>query len=415
MRSTLIQKGVLINAETDPQINLEPEDARITDMLTEISQFFTVTVAKEGAAVFSELYDILTKHENGFGLKLGVVPIYIALVLHLYKKNLVILYRGGEVKITPELLNDINESPDEYSVIIEDWNDDKASYMAQLEAIFSEFVTEREKAYNSFTYLVLAMNRWYLSLPKFAKETTHFYQTSGEPQKINPAQRKFIGCLKQLDVNPREFLFEKVFDIFEYKAFTLNVVDNISRTKQEYDAAVKHLIEWLNGKIRAMFSTRKSKGSLTSVIKDWFETLNERTRQQIFSGNESKILALMESVTNDESAFVQRLAKAVTFLRLDDWNSNMADSFLKELKAFKKTVEDFNNRRENTGQGVTSYEIIFTDAKGARVPKRFDKMEYSDRAKLLHNEISTALEEMGQSITEQEKRQVLIELLEKLC
>jgi hypothetical protein len=34
---------------------------------------------------------------------------------------------------------------------------------------------------------------------------------------------------------------------------------------------------------------------------------------------------------------------------------------------------------------------------------------------LLRNEISTALEEMGQSITEQKKRQVLIELLEKLC
>jgi hypothetical protein len=416
MRSTLIQKGVLTHVETDPRIQLAPpDDERMTDMLTEISRFFTVTAARHGGAGFSELYDILTNYENGFGLKAGVIPIYIALVLHLYKKNLVILYRGNEVKITPELLNSINESPTEYSVIIEDWNEDKSTYMAQLETIFIDYVTEREKAYNSFTYLILAMNRWYLSLPKFSKETMLFYRPNDEPQKINPAQRKFVNNLKQLDVNPREFLFEKVFDIFGYKAFTLNVTDNIGKTKQEYDDAIKHLIEWLNSQIKTMFATDKAKGSLTSVIKDWYESLGERTRQQIFAGNESKILELMANITNDENSFIQRLAKAVTFLRIDDWNSDTANTFLRDLASFKITIDDFNNRDPIAAQGATSYEIIITNANGEKVPKRFDKAEYSERAKLLRNEISTALEEMGQSITEQEKRQVLMEILEKLC
>lgn len=415
MRSTLIQKGVLTNVDTDPQINLEPEDMQMTDMLREISRFFTITAARHGGANFSELYDILTNYENGFGLKLGVIPIYIALVLHLYKKNLAIIYRNNEVRITPELLNDINESPDEYTVIIEDWNDDKSNYMAQLETIFAEFVTEREKSYNSFTYLVLAMNRWYLSLPKFSKETVFFYRADKEPQKVNSAQRKFIGSLKQLDVNPREFLFEKVFDIFGYDMFTLNVTNNIRKIKQELDDAVKHLVEWLKGQIKAIFSASKIQSSLTSVIKDWYETLSESTRQQMFTGNESKILELMVNITNDESLFVQRLAKAVTFLRIDDWNSDTVNTFLRDLVVFKQTIEDFNNRRAATEQGTESYELIITNSSGEKIPKRFSKTDYSERAKLLRNEIITALEEMGQSITEQEKRQVLIELLEKLC
>jgi hypothetical protein len=91
------------------------------------------------------------------------------------------------------------------------------------------------------------------------------------------------------------------------------------------------------------------------------------------------------------------------------------NTFLRDLASFKKTIEDFNNRREVVEQGTTSYEIIISKPDGEKVPKRFDKTEYSARAKLLLNEISTAIEEMGQSITEQEKRQVLIELLEKLC
>lgn len=415
MRSTLLQTGVLVNVDSNPVIQLEPDDERMRDMLSEISTFFTKKAATKGGANFQTLYDTLTLHKNGFGLKLGVIPIYIALVLHMCKKNLVVLYRGNEIKITPELLNGINETLSDYSVILEDWNEDKAKYMAQLEELFSEFVTEREKSYNSFTYLVLAMNRWYLSLPKYTKETTLKFKADGKAEKIEPSKRKFTNSLKQLDVNPREFLFETVFDLFGMKGFTINVVPIIRETKEEYDNAVSSLVHELIQSVKTMFTTEKTKGSLTSIIKDWYESLSEKSRQYLYSGNENKILELMSNVTNDEGSFIQRLAKVVTFLRIDDWNSDTVEVFLQDLQIFKNTIEDFNNRKESNADGSASYEIIFTDATGEKIPKRFDKAEYSERAKLLLNEMTAHLEEYGQSITEQEKRQILIELLEKLC
>ncbi len=414
MRSTLIQTGVLEQIDANPIIQLEPMDEHMCDLLAEIRTFFTVNAAQRGGASFQTLYDTLTSYENGFGLKLGIIPIYIALVLHMYKNNLVILYRNNEVKITPELLNEINESPQEYSVILEDWNAEKAHYMARLEEVFAEFVVEREKAYNSFTYVLFAMNRWYLSLPKFAKEAVVSYRENGAPENINTAKLRFINNLKQLNVNPRELLFDKVFVIFEVEDFN-GVVSIIEETKAEYDNAVKGLIASLNNSVKIMFSTGKPKGSLTSIIKDWYGTLNERTRQYLFSGNESKILELMAHITNDESSFVQRLAKAITFLRIDDWNNDTVDTFLRDLKTFKQAIEEYNNRHDYESMRPASYEIIFTDANGEKIPKRFDKTEYSDRAKLLLNEMTSHLDEYGQSITEQEKRQVLIELLEKLC
>jgi len=415
MRSTLLQTGVLLNIDTDPVVELKPNDAPMRDMLSEISSFFTKKAAKKGGTGFQTLYDTLTLHENGFGLKLGVIPIYIALVLHLYKKNLVILYRGNEVKITPELLNDINENPSEYSVILEDWGEEKAKYMAQLEELFAEFVTEREKSYNSFTYLLLAMNRWFISLPKHAKEMATIFKADGKNEKIDIAQRKFTSSLKQLNPNPREFLFETVFDIYGLKEFTVNVVPIIRDTKDQYDNAVSNLIKELIVSVKMIFSSGKPNGSLTSIIKDWCESLSDRTRQYLYSGSENNILELMKNITNDESTFVQRLAKAVTYLRIDDWNNDTVDVFLRDLQAFKSTIEDFNSCKETDADGSTSYEIIITNAKGEKIPKRFDKTEYSDKAKLLLNEMTAYIDEYGQSITEQEKRQVLIELLEKLC
>lgn len=415
MRSTLIQTGVLTNIDSTPVIQLQPEDDRMCDMLAEINRFFTESAARKGGASFQELYDILTLHENGFGLKYGVIPIYIATVLHLCKKNLVVLFGDTEVKITPDLLNDINENARKYSVVLEDWNDEKASYMAQLEDLFSEYVTEREKIYNSFTYLVHAMNRWYLSLPKYAKEMTSKYKDNGKAEKIDSAKRKFVNSLKQLDTNPREFLFETIFEIFGMNEFTVNVVPIIHSTKDEYDHAVNGLVRELISSVKTMFSTSKTKGSFTSVIKDWYESLSEKARQYLYTGNESKILELMSTITNDEGMFIQRLAKAVTFLRIDDWNSDTIEVFLRDLQSFKDTVEAFDSCSDVDAGGVASYEIIFTNENGEKIPKRFDKAEYSVRAKLLLNEMTAHLDEYGQSITEQEKRQVLMELLEKLC
>jgi hypothetical protein len=419
MRSTLLYTGVIENIDTVPAVQLVPNvnanSERMADMLAEINTFFLKHATDEGGAEFQTLYWALTSHENGFGLKKGVIPLYLAAVMHIYKKNLVISYRGSEVKITPELLNDINEQPSNYSVVLEDWNDEKTQYMEQLEGIFSEFLTERERAYNRFTYIVFAMNRWYLSLPKYTKEAVTYYDKNGKAKKIDTSKKQFINSLKQVDVNPRQFLFEKVFSIYGMSGFNLNAVDNITQTKAFYDNALPCLLKALKIKVRDIFGHGKTSSSLTSIMKDWYESLNKATKQYLFSGNESRILELIKNITNDEESFIQRLAKAVTYLRVDDWNSETVNTFQRDLMTFKQTIEDFNNRKEKKSDKSTSYEIIINGANSNAITKRFDKTTYSDKAILLRNVITNALDEMGQAITEQEKRQVLMELLVKLC
>lgn len=419
MRSTLIQTGILQNADSAPIINLNPEDINMRHMLATIQSFFTN--ANEGSGRnFRMLYDTLTFPQNGIGLKKGVIPIYIAVVLSQCKKNLVIKNKDKEVKITAELLNSINENPDDYSVFLEDWNEDKAQYMFELESIFSEYIIEKEKAYSSFSFIVLAMNRWYMSLPKYTKEMSTIYYgiTSKEANKPVPReQRRFINSLKQLDNNSREYLFEKIFTFFEMNEFSLTVLDHIKAAKRAFDLAKSNLINVLILDVKTIFGGQNAKkASLTSVIKDWYESLGENTTNYLFINNESKILELMESITNDEITFMERLGKAITSLRIDDWNTKTIETFIKDLTAFKETVDDFDkNYVSNNEIASEMYRLVFVNKDGSEVVKTFSKTEYSDRAKLLLNEITTSLEEMGQAISEQEKRQVLMELLGKMC
>jgi len=416
MRSTLIQTGVMRDVDTIPALVIHPEDENIYHMLSVITDFFNAAATVNGSS-FSVLYEALTKPgAHGIGLKRGVIPIYIAVVLHEIKKNIVITSNGQEMKLSADLLNSINENPAGFSVIFVAWNDEKLQYMSELESIFADFVIEKEKSFNSFSYLVFAMNRWYMSLPKYAKEMDSIYRGKDHPsEKIPKDKRKFINSLKLPDPNAREYLFEKVFSIFNLKDFNLVVVDAIRRTKQIYDDAKVSLLSTLCSDVKSMFSQHGSKASVCSAAKDWYETLNENTLNHLFADNESRILEVFQSVTTNDSQFIERLGKVTCSLRLDDWNAKTIPLFLEYLKQFKETVDSFNKQSSQSSISSDEYRITFVDETGKEITKSFAKVDYSSRAKLLLNAVANAIDEMGESISEQEKRQVLIDMLEKLC
>lgn len=419
MRSTLIHTGVLCNADTAPFINFEPEDANLRYVLAVIQEFF-VGPERVDEQNFGELYDILTLPEHGVGMKKGVIPVYIAAVLHQQKKSLVIKNRDSEVKITADVLNSINEKPGDFSVIRVDWNVEKTQYMSELENLFREYVVEKEKTYNSFTYIVLAMNRWFVALPKFAKEMTEVYYVEADKPKvkaISKEQKKFINSLKLADNNAFEYLFEKIPSFFGLKEFSPTFANSIMKTKEVYDSAISELIKTLAFKVKTMFGgDSKPNASLTSVIKDWVEQFDEATSQYLFPNNENRIFELMSTVTNDESMFIQRLCKAVASLRVEDWNEGTVKRFLSELKDFKESIENFNTQSQNDSAPQSDlYKLSFVSKDGREVVRTFAKTEYSPKAKLLLNEITSNMEEYGKALSKQEKRQVLAELLERLC
>jgi hypothetical protein len=415
MRSTLIRTGVITSLSDNPQINLSPDNENIAFVLSEIQRFFSET-STAGAANFGDLYERLTHPRYGIGMKRGVIPIYLATVLHLCKQNLVVKYNGREERITPDLLNGINESPDGYMVLLEDWSELKAEYISALESVFKNEIREREKIYNGFVYVLYAMNRWYMALPKYAKEQKEVYQGRGKKAKaLTSSHTKFINSLKMLDENPRDYLFEKLLNIFKVGELSMDVIQLIKYAKAERDNAVPNLINVLASDIADIFSKRQAKGILASAIGNWHEKLNERTLRQLFANNENHILNLLTSVGNNDSAFVQKLAKAMTGLRIEDWTSDTINNFIDELVAFKNTIDEFNNRKSSSKNASAEYRIVFKDVSGNETIRAFDKADYGETAELMFDEISRVVDEYNHSLTEQEKRQVIMDILERLC
>ena len=418
MRSTLIQTGILSNEKIRPILSLTPDDANMANTLRLIQEFFIGTNSNEGQN-FKNLYDQLTLPEYGFGIKRGVIPIYIAVVLHFFKKYLVIKYNDEEVNITADLLNSINENPIAYVAFMEDWNEDKSRYVDNLAELFSKYIISKEKDFNTFTFVVSAMSRWYMDLPKYSKELKTIYcGMDRKPEKIPSAQAKFINSFRVSDINARDFLFVKIPSIFKQNDLT-DIIECVRVSKTTFDQAKTNLIQCLVNDLKEMFkSGQANNASLSSIIKDFVGKLKPNTLNFLFPNEEHKVLQLMSGIDNDDQMFVESIAKVVTNLQIDDWREDTVTQFNKKLGQIKKTVLDYDlevSRNKNTTLGSHAYKVSFIGKDGEEMVKAFDKISFSGKGKLLYNEIANALDEMGQSITEQEKRQILMEFIEKMC
>ena len=63
----------------------------------------------------------------------------------------------------------------------------------------------------------------------------------------------------------------------------------------------------------------------------------------------------------------------------------------------------------------TNYKVTFINSNGVASTRSFERIETSKRGKLLYNQIMRSLEAMGQVISEQEKRQILMDILHDMC
>ena len=416
MRSTLIRTGILVEDAGFTKINLCPDDAYLANMLGTIVDFIREAHQK-GPMNFGELYRRLTSAEYHIGMRKGLIPIYLAVVLHEFKQSVMITDRFGQVATSTDVLLQINADPTAFTVTYLDWNPEKEAFVESLAGLFRDHVIEAEKANHSYDYVVMAMRRWYMSLPKYSKEQKR--TVSGD--RVDKRYLAFARLLRQ-NVGAHELLFERLPEAFGYTAeFTPGVVENVTAAKQYYDNSLTALKKALAKGVKEMFAPTGTKcfdmASLASVIRDWCDSLDATVYEQLFADGTEKCLSLFRSVTNDEDTFIARLAKIATDLRLEDWDDNTNERFVRNLTRYKSTAEQYHAKTEQKKETVSdnNYQVTFVDDTGATTTKRFDKVEITKRGKLLLNAITSDIESMGHSISEQEKRQILMEVLKKMC
>lgn len=418
MRSTLLNTNVLINGDLNTAtLNMNPGHKYLS-LVFETIKNFIIETRSVGSISFEELYKRLVSREYGIGLRNGTIPIFVAAVFHEYKRQIVVQDKYGQVPLNVDTMQQMIAVPDNYQISYLDWNEDKAVFISKVEELFADYILDAERSVDSYGYVASAMKRWYLSLPKYTKDS----KKDVYDNRVKAEYLTFMRLLKT-PIGGQELLFEKLPKAFGYKKFELCLWKNIKECKANLDDSINVLNAVLINETKKLFSLQSNDSrllamSLSSVIKDWCDTLDKKVFEQLFADGTDKCLALFKNVTNDEHTFIVRVAKMATGLRVEDWDENTYKVYKAALQKYKNSAEQFVSKNDDVktaGSEASSYELSYADENGSKIVKRFEKVDFSKRAKLLMNNIIADLEAMGQSISEQEKRQVLMEILRNLC
>lgn len=417
MRSTLIRTGIWEENNGVPRINLRPTSVENMDVLLMTIENFIVATRQNRRTSFVELYKRLLSPEYHIGIRKGLIPIYVSVVLHEYKREVIISDQTGQVPLSVDTMLQINAKPEQFYLSYLDWNPEKEEFVQALSDYFAEFVVEAERGTNSYDYVVSAMRRWYMSLPKYTKES----KVSPDGGKIRKDHQEMLKLLKQ-NVSGNELLFKKLPKAFGLLEFQESLADNIKLAKEFYDGYLSKVKKALCKEVKQIFVLEKdvpnvNKISLASVIKDWCEIIDQSAFEQLFADGTERCLGLFRSITNDDDLTISRLAKLATDLRLEDWDDKIRELFIKNMKQYKSTAENHQSIKKNitSANETSAYQISFKDENGEMVTKRFERVENTGKGKLLHNQVIAALDSMGRSISNQEKRQILMEILKDLC
>ncbi len=419
MRSALSYTGIFLDDEYNPTLNLNPRDSKLTALLTEIDCFFSSKEAKQGVSM-EKLYDILTLPQYGYGIKKGLIPIFLAVVLHSKQKYLVLTTNDREIPFTADSLNNVNEAPYHFKVTLDHYDYEKEIYLSKLKEVFQDYIPKNEHYTNIFQEITAGLNKWYIQLPQYTKSVQTIYKV----QKVSsvPVQKEeleFLRFLKKTEKNGRDFVLNtlpKIFSEDENHEALLKKITNSKKTIEKLKSAlIKHLIL----DVKFILSPKyKKEESLTSIIHDFLDELNPNAKNYLFPQGEERILQIFSLASHNDEEIIEKLAKECCQLRTDDWNSDNILLFLQQLNRNIQIILDFN-QAEQVIQGeilvAQGYQLSIISENGQLDTKTFEKVENSKRGQLLFTEIETALEEMGDSISIGEKRQILMSHLERLC
>ena len=401
-RATIVNKGLLYSNEK------HSEDIKV--ILKAIEQFIIKATEKEVS--FSELYDSLISNKNNIGLRKGIIPIYLAFVLKNYKEEAIIYLKSGvskgskkELILDSSIIDNINNNPKEYYLKLEKGSYEKEMYVRSLAETFGAYLNKRTN--NKYVDIVQGMRNWLQSLSLFTQNHKIDFVTKAS---VKDEIIKLRAALVKYDINYRSFIFEELLKYLKADDYTegLTSLEKVKNYLDNHDSKVK---EELIRITKELFD-KHYEGSLSGNLTKWYTGLTDEQKDHLYNTEANSFMKLLQSGEKNEVVIINKLAQIFTGLSIEDWNDNSIDMYTSGIKESKNTIENYeisSDRDENQGL----IKIVFESDESDSVEKTFSKTEISPIGSTLFNAIEEVIDEYGYSVDDNEKRNILMEILSR--
>ncbi|NFH80187.1 hypothetical protein FDA09_00615 [Clostridium botulinum] len=397
-RVAIKRKGLLDGTESN--------DQNLNEILDVIKNF--ILSSEEKKKSFSDLYDIFYNAEFKYGLRSGIIPIYLALKMKDYLDKIVIYFGEKEVPLSVETLNRINETPNKYFILLEEGSKEKENYIINLDNLFNEYKSKKEAGYSRYTTILESIQSWIYGLPKYSKDCQ--IASYNKYSNIDFDIIQFRKLLLKFDSNPRDLLLNKLPNKIFNKNSLEQCFTRITVIKNLLDNFIVNTKKYLILETKEIFE-KGYKGEFKTALENWYKDLDKDNIEHLYDVNSNAVLKLMPEISKkNDDYIIEKLAKIVTGLSIEDWQDDTVKQYLHDIQEIKDTITNY--KKEEKIKNNHSYNISFF-INDKQVNKSFESTDISVIGKTLYDNIEEAFDDYAESIDVNEKRNILMKLLEK--
>lgn len=348
---------------------------------------------------FKELYEIL--ENKPYSVRKGIIPILLAMSLYNFSDIIIIYFMNKEIDLDANNLIKINENPEKYYILTEKGTTDKIKYLSNLMYLYNIPNLDNQRV--NLKKLVETMRRWILSLPRVLRE----YNIELNELNIKKEYILIKDELLRPDINNNEFIYKKLFELLDTSQYE-EVCRNIEDMKNSFDNFIGNYCNNLIIRIKNIFN-KNFKGSLHLMLKEWYKENELESSPIIFDIKTKEFIEYISLLsTHDEIDIIEKISKIVTGYYIEDWQPSGLNTFEDELLKILNNVKNIDKNQINESNKIT---LVSGDEKIEKYLS--SNTEISAIGSTMKSNIEELIEEYGESLSEEEKITVLLDIIKR--
>lgn len=351
--------------------------------------------AKKAPVSVNELYEELKKPP--YGLRDGYMSLLLAYELSQYE-NISLSFHGADRDYSSEEFLKAFENPEDYSIFICNWSEEQEKYISDLEELYGKYLNRKTK--NRLKELLGAMNTHFASLTKSALTTDKY---------VSPKAKQYRDILSISYKDYNSFFFE-VLPKLDSDYGTLVV--QLRTIKAELERVPELQMSDVDKLIRNVFDIGRDE-TISKWLFDKYENEWDAKAHKVFDYHTNAFLEFVRNnnAQKEDVAIIQDLANVITGFGVDYWNDSKIEDFEEILRKVFAQLEGYTVKDELSDDEVKI--VIQTGGEELRTTQ-FDKQDLSSNGQIMFNKMKATISNFGESISQEEKMQIIARLLEEI-
>ena len=352
---------------------------------------------------FSVLISELTS--KPYGMRLGVIPIYVAFILAERHEDIIVYFANQEVQLNAEIIVNMCEHAEDYSLFVSKEDIEKEKYIKELNERF-KISENRNLSSNRIKDIVICMQRWFRALPQATRNLVDIEKYE-QDETIISQMKSLRKAMQTVEFNPFEMLFVSLPD--EFKASSLmETFEIIDKRVDDFEDYFYKILNTVVDDIFEVWSTRREKDKLYHVLQEWYEKQSISAKQGLYDGRITNFMSCIDNLnTHNNEQVALKMVKAVTNVYVENWNSGALDEFVEDLISIKQEIESIKN-----GDSAGEFTLSFYNKDGEKKTKNYS---YADEGtgSVLRNILEDTLDEYD-DLSVNDRVSILLEMIDKI-